>query len=110
MKITDIALPLHPTQLTSPFITDRPKSGGLHFWRGGTWGTVTPKGSKEPSPCFFPLFPTLARRVMVDDTPAAGRLCRELRQGGSAMVRAPDGSPFSEWSGCWFKINETRAA
>jgi len=34
-------------------------------------------------------------RVLVTETPGAGRMCRELRMGGSALVG------FAPWSGEW---------
>lgn len=36
--------------------------------------------------------------VLVTETPASGRLCRELKMGGSALVG------FAPWSGSWRKV------
>jgi len=40
------------------------------------------------------------KRVIVTETPGAGRLCRELRMGGSAIVG------FDPWSGLWKKVEK----
>lgn len=37
------------------------------------------------------------RRVLVTETPASGRMCAELKQGGSAMCG------LAAWSGFWVK-------
>ncbi len=41
-----------------------------------------------------------ARLVIVEETVAAGRFCRELRQGGSRQVG------FAPWSGIWKRANQ----
>lgn len=66
-----------------------PTEAGLWMWRRFDF-------SKYPllSIC-RPLIP-----VLVTETPAAGRLCRELRMGGSAHCG------LAPWSGQWEKVRE----
>lgn len=81
--------------------TDRPKCGGDHFWQKGEWDSKVALhiavGAILVGKIFYGTGPII--RVTVDETPASGRFCRELRQGGSAMVPG-----FKPWSGRWIKI------
>lgn len=62
----------------------RPDSGGLFLY-------LTPLVDKNED--------LSSRLVQVDETPASGRNCRELKQGGSAMVPG-----YSNWKGLWKKL------
>jgi len=46
----------------------------------------------------------LSRLVEVEETPASGRCCRELKQGGSAMVPG-----YGAWQGLWKKLTRMEA-
>lgn len=62
----------------------RPDSGGIFLY-------LAPLEDKSEN--------MTSRMVLVEDTPASGRHCRELKQGGSAMVPG-----FSNWKGFWKKL------
>jgi hypothetical protein len=80
---------------TGPAITDRPTSAGKWEWRRVF--------SFKVHPIFQPhIFPTDTligewHPVLITETPAAGRLCRELNMGGSIHCG------LAPWSGQWRK-------
>lgn len=85
----------HHHRIIVPAITDRPTCAGEWIFTGSYVEHVAGRGYDEWG--WWELIVGLDKRVLVTETPGAGRICRELRMGGHALCG------LAQWSGRWRK-------